>query len=523
MRTLQSLGVRSAVAAAVAVLLGLPATQYAGPLRTIRAGEYLRHVKYLSSDKLRGRATGSNELDQAAAYVARQFEKSGLRPLGGSYFQSFPVSVDSKITGRNELQARLGDETTSLELNSHFLPLPFSGSGTVSGSVAFVGYGITAPEYGYDDYQGLDVRGKIVVVLVHEPNEFQRNSLFEGRIYTEHAQLQSKAFNAKAHGAAAVVLVNDSENHAGPEKLETFVSSVGPADPGLPVVQVRSGEVEKWFVNAPATFRAAQAPIDREEKPRSFLLPDDVRLTLSVSVEHRAKLVNNVVGYLPGTTSEYIVIGAHYDHLGLGEQYSLAPEKVGTAHPGADDNASGTAGLISLARTLSGGPKLRRGVVFVAFAGEELGLLGSSHYVNHPLLPLDQARFMINMDMIGRVGQGKVAVGGAGPDSPFRRLLTSLERKHGVRLDLDDSAVYGSSDHTSFRTKMVPFLFFFSGLHADYHRPSDTWEKVDAKGAARLLNLIAELVSVAEPPSVLRLAGPTQAQPSSTSARGDNP
>ena len=208
-----------------------------------------------------------------------------------------------------------------------------------------------------------------------------------------------------------------------------------------------------------------------------------------------------MVGYVPGATDEYVIIGAHYDHLGLGEQYSLAPEKVGTIHPGADDNASGAAGVLALARYFASHPKPARGILFIAFAGEELGLLGSTHYVNHPCLPLNRAALMINMDMIGRIRDRKVMVGGAPEGSPFRRILETLGPQHDLDLDLSDTSVYGSSDHTSFKARQVPTLFFFSGLHADYHRPSDTWEKIDPDSTVRLLKLIADLTMIAGTPS----------------------
>jgi len=204
------------------------------------------------------------------------------------------------------------------------------------------------------------------------------------------------------------------------------------------------------------------------------------------------KTVHNVAGYLPGKCSEYVVIGAHYDHLGLGEQYSLAPSLAGTVHPGADDNASGTAGVIELARWFSTQPKQKRGILFLSFAGEELGLLGSSYYVNHPTFPLNKAVAMINMDMIGRMRDGKVFIGGVGTGSTLRKLLEEVTPKYGLRIDYSDAG-YGSSDHTSFTTKQVPVLFFFSGLHADYHKPSDTWDKIDAPDAAKLLQLVAEV------------------------------
>src|SRR5205823_3892916 len=209
--------------------------------------------------------------------------------------------------------------------------------------------------------------------------------------------------------------------------------------------------------------------------------------------ERIVKTVHNVVGYLPGETSEYIVIGAHYDHLGLGEQFSMAPSLAGTVHPGADDNASGSSGVIELARRMGSEPKPKRGVLFMTFAGEELGLLGSSYYVNHPELPLDKAVAMINMDMIGRVREGKVYIGGAGTGTTLRATLDQVVPKYKLKVDFSDTTGYGSSDHTSFTTKQVPVLFFFSGLHSDYHKPSDTWDKIDAPDAARLLQMVAEV------------------------------
>jgi hypothetical protein len=198
-----------------------------------------------------------------------------------------------------------------------------------------------------------------------------------------------------------------------------------------------------------------------------------------------------VVGYLPGETDEYLIIGAHYDHLGLGGQFSLAPSLTGTVHPGADDNASGTSGVIELARHFSALPKPKRGIVFMTFAGEELGLLGSSYYANHPELPLAKAVAMINMDMIGRVRDGKLYVGGAGTGTTLRQELDQITPRFPLHVDYSDTSGYGSSDHTSFTAKQVPVLFFFSGLHGDYHKPSDTWDKIDANAGIEVVELVA--------------------------------
>jgi hypothetical protein len=259
-------------------------------------------------------------------------------------------------------------------------------------------------------------------------------------------------------------------------------------------------------------------------KPRSFALPESVHIHVSVDIQRDHRMVHNVAGYLPGDTEEYIVIGAHYDHLGLGEQYSMAPSMAGTPHPGADDNASGTAGVLELARWFAGQPKQKRGILFLGFAGEELGLLGSSHFVNHPTLPIKNAVAMLNMDMIGRPREGKVYVGGSGTGSSFKSLIQEVAPHHQLNLDFSEVTGYGSSDHTSFTTKQVPVLFFFSGLHGDYHKPSDTWDKIDGPGTVKLLALIAEiagkLANGGERPQYVRVADPRPASHATGSGGG---
>ncbi len=462
----------------------------------LEPARYLEDVKFLASEKMKGRGTGTPELDAAADYIARQFRQAGLKPADGSgYFQTFPVTTNARLGKRNHLDFIDAARRESLKAQQDFIPFNSSASGQVSADVVFAGYGITAREYNYDDYAGLDVRGKLVVILRHEPQELDAKSVFAGRILTEHAQLASKASNAKAHGAAGILLVNDAPNHPGEEDaLEKFARSAGPATVGVPFVQVKVAVVDRWFTAAGKSLKDTEAAIDRDLKPRSFTLPDSLHVTLVVDVSRDLKSVRNVAGYLAGGSDEYVVLGAHYDHVGLGEQFSLAPSMAGKPHPGADDNASGTAGVLELARYLASRPKLKRGVLFLTFAGEELGLLGSSFYVNNPELPIAKAVAMLNLDMIGRIRDDRVIVGGAETGSTFKTLLEETAAKSGLKLDLGDQNNYGSSDHTSFITKQVPVLFFFSGLHADYHKPSDTWDKIDAPEAVKLLRLVAALI-----------------------------
>jgi Peptidase family M28/PDZ domain/PA domain len=489
------------------------------------ATEYLGYVKYLASPEMRGRATGSPELEKAAAFIRDQFRSLNVKPLeGDSYYQNFDVTTSARLGPRNKLSWSNGRVAKELRFEGDYIPLNLSSDGDVSGQVVFAGYGITAPEYGYDDYAGLDVKGKIVMVLRHEPQEYNEKSVFEGKTNTAHSQIANKAVNAKLHGAKAVLLINDVAAHSGAgDDLDKFGVTAGPANAGIEFVQMKAAVADQWLSLVGKNLAGIEAAIDKDLHPESFALPTSLNVDVDVDVQREVKTVHNVGAYLPGDTPDYVIIGAHYDHLGLGEQFSLAPSLAGTVHPGADDNASGTAGVIELARWFSREPRRKKGILFLTFAGEELGLLGSSYYVNHPVLPLSNAVAMINMDMIGRVQNDKIYIGGVGSGTTFAALLNQVDPKHGFHVDLSQRGGYGSSDHTSFTTKQVPVLFFFSGLNADYHKPSDTWDKIDAPDAVRVLDLVADvtdhLTDGSPRPQFVRVAEP---QPSPGIAAGSH-
>lgn len=462
------------------------------------AERYLDNIKFLASPELKGRESGSPELEKAAQFIAAQFRADGLKPLDGrSYLQPFEITTSAKLGRDSSLDVTVGGKTESLQLSKEFIPINFSSRGKASGGVVFAGYGITAPEYNYDDYAGLDVHGKFVIVLQHEPQEFDEKSVFAGKIYTTHSEMYSKAANARKHGAAGVILVYDSVNHEtdkdSKEGLEPFGGTSGPTDARILFAQVRENDVESWVKAAGRDLHEIETAMNADLKPRSFAIPG-VEIRENIDVERVVKTVHNVVAYLPGQTDEYVIIGAHYDHLGLGGQFSLDPSLTGTVHPGADDNASGTSAVIELARHYAALPRPKRGILFMTFAGEELGLLGSGYYANHPELPLDHAVAMINMDMIGRVRDGKLYIGGAGTGTTLRADLDALTPEFpDLHVDYSDNSGYGSSDHTSFTAKQVPVLFFFSGLHGDYHKASDTWDKINATGAIEVVKLVADV------------------------------
>ncbi len=480
---------------------------------SIDPGHYLDDVKYLASPSLRGRATGSPELEKAAAFIVGKFREFGLKPGDGkSFYQAFSVVVGAQLGKGNQFAVTENGKPVNLKCPADFIPLNISSAGKLAGSIVFAGYGITAPEYKYDDYAGIDVKGKIVLILRHEPQENDEHSVFAGKNFTRHATFASKASNAKMHGAAGIILVTDTAAHPGQgDQLEKFGGADGPVDAGIPFVQVKASAVEPLFRAAGKNLDAVQASIDKALQPQSFAFPEADHVDAAIDVVREKKIAHNIAAYMPGDTGEYVILGAHYDHLGLGGPFSLAPSMTGTVHPGADDNASGASGVIELARWFSKQPKQKRGILFLEFAGEELGLLGSQYYADHPILPLEKASAMLNMDMIGRVRDGKIYVGGAGTGTNLRPMLEAEARKLMPNADFSDNAGFdGSSDHVSFVAKQVPSLFFFSGLHADYHKPSDTWDKIDAPDAAKVLDMVADIAEnlreAPEKPQFVRVA-----------------
>jgi hypothetical protein len=478
---------------------------------------YLDDVKFLASQDMRGRGDGSPELEKAADFIARHFREFGLEPVDGEgYLQAFPITLGGKLGPANSFEVRENGKRVRLKLADDYIPFQFSSDRPLSGPVIFAGYGITAPEYHYDDYAGLDVKGKLVLLLRHEPQEFDEHSVFAGREFTQHASFISKAVNAKMHGAAGVIVINDVDHHSGDgDNLQKFADAEGPSDAGIPFLQVKSAVTDAWFAAAGKNLKQIEDGIDRDLKPESFAFPASIEVDAKVDIVREVRTVHNVAGFLPGTDQadgEYVIVGAHYDHLGLGEHYSLAPSLAGTVHPGADDNASGTAGVIELARWFAHQPKQKRGILFLCFAGEEMGLLGSEYYVAHPDLPLGRAVAMINMDMIGRVRNGKLYIGGAATGTTFHATLDRIVPQYGLNVDYSESSGYGASDHSSFTAGGVPVLFFFSGLHGDYHKPSDTWDKIDAPDAAKVLDIVADaaedLRTSAARPEFVRVAPP---------------
>jgi hypothetical protein len=508
-----------AAAATSALLASTPAS--------LNPERYRNDVRALAAPEMKGRATGTPQLEKAARYLAAGFKKAGIPPAPGApgYLQRFSVTVNAELGRNNLLEARQDGSTQRLAVGKDFQPYNFSANSRLTGPVVFAGYGITAPEYNYDDYAGLDVKDKIVLVVRHEPQEFDEKSVFAGKVYTRHAQTQIKAVNASFHGAKALLLVNDVSNHTDPDEVDKFSRLTGPGLASIPVVQVKADVADRWLKASGTSLKEWIAEVDKDLKPRSFALAGGMTVELATDVRRQTSRVPNVAAYWPGETDEYVIVGAHYDHIGMGEQSSMAPDQAGKAvHHGADDNASGAAGLLEIARWAATQPRAKRGILFLAFSGEEIGLLGSAHYVNQPLLPLDKAVAMINMDMIGRIREDKLFIGGTGTGDTLKNLMDGLQNETKLKIELSDQGGFGSSDHFNFTTKQIPVLFFFSGLHSDYHRPSDTWEKINADGAVEVLKVVAgavgKLAADGARPQFVRVAAPAREATASASGRG---
>ena len=487
-----------AVLAVAAAALAASSTPKADPNR------YVSDIKTLASLDMEGRGAGTKGLIRAQHLIEKRYKELHLDPAGvKGYAQPFTVITGARLKTDNRCAVQTVDKKHELRIERDFVPFSFSSSGQVAAQLVFAGYGATAEEFHYDDYAELDVKDKVVVVMRYEPSGFAEKSGHHG--LTQHSQLITKAINARNHGAKAIVIINGKLGDGEEDLLTRFGSVSGPENVGIVMVQVKNAIADTWFQASGKTLKNVQDQINSATKPASFDFPDPLHVSLNIDIQTTRATVNNVLAWLPGKTDEYVIVGAHYDHLGRGNFDSLAPSQIGQIHPGADDNASGTAGVLELARLLAPERgKLKRSILFMDFAGEELGLLGSAEWVKEPTRPLARAVAMINMDMIGRIKDDKVYIGGVGTGSTFKAVLEQAQKEAPFKIDYSAGG-YSSSDHTSFVAKKIPVLFFFSGLHSDYHKPSDTWDKINGTSASRLLDMVervsVQLANTDQPPA----------------------
>ena len=540
----------------------------AGPASDDAPARLRESVRTLASDEFEGRGIGTAGLEQARNYIREQFAAAGLRVVSteGATDQAFEVTDGAELQSPNTLEFRGPDgAVVKLELGKDFHVCSFGEAGQFQAPLVFVGYGIESTEPKYDDFAGVDVQGKVVIIVRRTPQQGREQGLFDEGPHgvSRHAAIRTKVSNAFRHGAAAILFVNDpftSRDTA--QDIETQLEEARQAVAKLSQAVTQITDPEK-LAEAREELKAAENRVRQTEEVAKEFKPDplmefgyggtragkavpifhisqaacDQLLTAALgksldhieaqidetatpasaalpgwSAEGQASLkvkkvpVANVIAVIDGAgphADETIVVGAHYDHLGWGGDGSLSPNSK-EIHNGADDNASGTAALLELARRFAAQPQPpARRLVFIAFTGEERGLLGSAQYVKEPIFPLEQTIAMFNLDMVGRLEDDKLTVFGAGTSPRWDALLDRCAQ--GQRLVLSKKPEgFGPSDHSSFYAKEIPVLHLFTGTHNDYHRPTDDWEKINVEGMNRIVAflecIIADTLATPERP-----------------------
>ena len=485
----------------------------------IAARQLIDHVQRLASDEWEGRGTGTEGERKATEYIATRLEELGYEAAGeqGTYYQSVAMPGATKLGPGCELE--LSSPAAGLVGQAEFVVerdfRPFSGSAsaTVEGELVFAGYGIHAPDLeegasAYDDYADFDVRGKVVLVLRHLPHAGGIWSKSATR--AKYAPFRAKLAEAQERGAAALIVVNDPFGFPTKEEAQARGGRARPRPDTLEAGNVGLGRAKLAVLHMSraagarlvalafsTTLDDLEATLHNQGKPRASSRASGSRVRLRADLETETLLGRNVCGLLraqgPDAIDEIVVVGAHHDHLGYGMRGSLARsrEERERIHNGADDNASGTAGLLEIAAHLSRTrDRLRRSVLVMTFTGEERGLVGSRYFCEQPTVPFGKVVAMINLDMIGRLDGRQLFVGGVKTCPEFRGIL----KRRAPMVDLD--VAYGDggrapSDNTSFYNKGKPVLFFFAGMHPDYHRPSDDWDRIDAAGMEKIVRLAA--------------------------------
>jgi len=477
------------VRAAGLMVLCLVWSGWAKDPEEITIPELQGHVNYLASDAMKGRKPGTEEARRAAEYIKKELKKCKLGMLGDNGLQEFFVVTGVKPGIENQFSFR-GIEGRLME---DFTPLSFSASVHARALLAFAGYGfhIETDSLTWRDYEGLDVSGRWVMILREAPDGGAPNSGFE-----PYTPLRKKVSVAKDRGAVGVLFVSGEKTDQS-DVLLPLVYDDSPSTAGLPVLHIKRSLANQLLAGSDKTIAGLEAEFYRSKTPHSFLLDDTLSAATEVILEQTrtANVVAQLTGNDPLLKNEFLVIGAHYDHLGLGGpgSHSRRPDTV-AVHNGADDNASGVAGMLELAEALAGNRKaLRRSVLFVAFSAEEMGTLGSRYFVDHPPAPLSQIKYMLNLDMVGRmnVEEKTLSVGGTGTAAGMEEILNRLAQGRAFAVKLSPEGA-GPSDHASFYAKDIPVLFFMADLHEDYHTPDDDSDKLNYTGQKMIVDYILD-------------------------------
>jgi hypothetical protein len=454
--------------------------------------EILEHIKYLSSDKLEGRFPGSVGSKKAIKYISKHWEAQGVLPAGTKKYEQ-PFSYISKVSlgSRNILRVR--NSKSRYKIKKDFIPIGWSGNGNIDDKVVFVGYGFDIDDsLSWNDYINVNVKNKWVLMFLNGPDGNSTHSP-----YGYHKKLYNKVIAARDREVGGILFMEREENEN--NKLKPLVYRQSASSAGLPIIQITHAVANNIINDNDRTVADLRSQIDQGLASFSFEL--DRKVSASVNLKFEKETATNVIGFIKGSdpilNKEYIIIGAHYDHLGYGGHMSgsLNPDSM-QIHNGADDNASGTAGILELSHKLMMNKKLLgRSIITICFDAEEKGLLGSKFYTQTPTKDLEQTAIMINMDMIGRLNEKPITLGGVGSAKTLSKTIEVVQQNHTLKIDKNISGMgFGRSDHASFYREDIPVLFFFTGAHQDYHKPSDDWDKIDYQGEKEVLNFVYDLI-----------------------------
>lgn len=472
--------------------------------------EIAGHIKFLASDQLEGRAPGTGKDLEAARYIRQSLEGKGVKFLFEDGFQYFEVSGGTVVSDKSTFSLN----GTQLVFDKDFTPLAISANGEITSEVVFAGYGyvIDDKEVKINNFPA-DVKGKWVLILRGSPANSKHSDLFE-----KNSSLRKKIITAKDNGAAGVLFVNGVEFDKNDNLINASQGS-GEPDAGLPAISITRIVADKILKPSGKTIEELEAALIKDiNSVTAFTVATPVKAN-PVVTRNKKKTLNvaaMIEGSDPKLKDEYIVIGAHYDHLGWGGPGTgtRRPDTV-AIHNGADDNASGTSTILEIFEKLAANrSSLKRSVILVAFGAEEMGLLGSRYFVDNSPVDLKKIRMMINLDMVGRLdAKTKVlSLGGTGTAVNFEKFFDHHVSKSGLEVKRSPEG-YGPSDHASFYSKDIPVLFFFTGVHDDYHTPGDDFEKINVDGSVIIgdlaYNIVSEVASSENAPE-FQLAGPKE-------------